>query len=191
MGISDNIHKRLNGRIIKGKDGREYVVQVSRGNTLSVDVVDLEDRYRKGTLPCLVCIDYDKRILSRETADFTGAHGQGLYKKIINLISYTVPSGTTYQTAVANLDDQDSLIISARLAQQKNERLDVMSCLENTLIGHVFSSSKFNHVKVFYRNLDGKVYNGKEALQEFSRDDSRNIFTTSHGTELYIKATKR
>ncbi len=190
MGMSDRIHKRLNGRIIIGKDQREYILQISQGNPLSIDVVDIEDRYRRGILPCLVCIDHDKRILSREMADFTAVHGQGLYKKLINMISYAIPSGTTYQTAVANLDDQDSLIKSAKSAQRKKEELSVKPCLENTLIGHVFYSSKFRDIRIFYRNMDDTVFEGEKALRQFSRDDSRDIFPHRHGTQLYIMAKK-
>jgi hypothetical protein len=190
MSLSETLRARMDGKRIIGKDGRDYTVNVSPGNPLSVRVTNPEDKYNGGILPSLCCLDYERTIISTQIADFTYFQGLGLYKKVISMISNAVPAGTCYRTAVARTEDQESLIRSVRSANRRRAGLSLESCLDDTLIGHVFSSSKFNNIKVLYKNFGGRVYRGKEALQEFNREYSKNIFTTSHGTELFIVAKK-
>lgn len=190
MAISDRLRAKLDGKKITGKDGRDYTVNVSLGNPLSVRVTSPENKYNGGILPSLCCLDYEGTIISTQIADFTYFQGLGLYKKVISMISNAIPAGTSYRTAIARTEDQESLIRLVRSAKRRKTGLSVKSCLDDTLIGHVFSSSRLNDINIFYKNFDGRVYRGKEALLEFNREYSRNIFTTSHGTELFLVAKK-
>ena len=178
--------RSLNGQHIIGKDGKRYVIEIPSKTCIgTIYVTDVEDRSRYGFLSDLR--DLGTTIYAGEDAEFMMVYGQGLYKKLIKMISELVPAGTSYRPGIRNGNDQDRLL---KYVAENEGQLSANNALEETCVGHVFLASEFSDVQIFYKNKDG-ISEGIKALQRFHTDREKGIYTTSSGTELFLIGTKK
>lgn len=184
MKLSDLIRESLDGQKILGKDKKEYLIQVTWGGQFSICVKDTENPLNYGVFPEIG--DLGTVLYNYEMTDFTSVNGRGLYKKVIQMISEAVPVGTSYRGSMVNYEDQQGILSYVR---DNKHDLNIKEALERTRFGHVLLSSKFKDVKILYKGLTNPS-EGINALLNFSRDIEKGVFTSSHGTDLYLIGTK-
>ncbi len=172
-------------KYIAGKDRKKYVIKIPGKNTIrTIYVRDNKDRSRYGFIPDLRVLG--DTLYQAGVAEFMGVSNQGIYKSLIRMISEVVPKGTKYKSSIFNSRDQDALLNYVK----ENDTLDLRDALEKTCFGHILQASEFSNVQLFYENQDRILNEGIEALQRFHDDSEKGIYTTSHGTNLFLIGTK-
>ena len=184
MKLQEQIKDKLDNRVIVGRDRKKYAIQVIVNGNFSVVVIDIEDKSRYGIFP--VIRDLGTQLFEAEVVEFMSVSGNGLYKKVLRMISEAVPDGTSYRSSMVNSEDQWRVL---EYVNKNKVSLDVRSALEKTCLGHVLLASQFNNVQLFYEGSNG-TEEGINALLSFSKDRKNGIFTSSHGTDIYLIGTK-
>ncbi len=175
----------LNGQYIIGKDSKRYVIEIPGKNTIgTIYISDSEDGSRYGFI--LDLRDLGDTIYQAGVAEFMKVSNQGLYKSLIRMISEVVPAGTMYKSGIFNSQDQDALLNYVK----ESDILDLRYALEETCFGHILQASEFSNVQLFYKDQNG-INEGIEALQRFNEDRENSIYTSSHGTDLFLIGTKK
>lgn len=151
---------------------------------MTIHVSDEKDRSCHGYVSDLR--DLGDTLYQAEVADFTSVSDQGLYKSLIKMISEVVPEGTKYKSSIWNIGDQKALLKYVK----ENETLNIKEALEGTCFGHILLASEFSDVQVFYKSQD-ETSEGIQALQKFNADNENRIYTSSHGTNLFLIGTKK
>jgi len=182
MTLHDIIKESLNGQVITGKDKKRYVVKV-KGS--AIFVTDFEDNSRYGWFPEIR--DLGTQLLNGVVVDFRYVQGNGLYRRVLQMISEAVPASTTFRDEMANLEDRG--VICAYVNEQY-PHLDVKGALERTCLGHVLLASQFSDVKLYYRDLSKTEKEGVDAMLAFREDTLRGVYPTNSSTELYLIGTK-
>jgi len=174
----------LNGQYIIGKDNNRYVIEIPGKNSIgTIYIFDAEDTSRYGFIPDLR--DLGDTLYQAGVAEFMIISNQGLYKSLIRIISEVVPAGIKYKSGIFNSADQDALLNYVK----GSDTLDLRDALEKTCFGHILQASKFSNVQLFYKDQNG-IDEGVEALQRFNEDREKGIYTSSHGTDLFLIGTK-
>ncbi len=185
MRLTDSIVS-LDGNGITGKDGKRYLIDIPGKDTIgTIYVFDAGDPSRYGFIPDLR--DLGDTLFQAGVAEFMKVHSQGLYKSLIGMISEVVPGGTKYKSSIYSPMDQNEVLDYVK----GRERPDMRDALEKTCFGHVLRASKFSDVRLFYTDQSRGVSKGAEALHRFSKDTENGIYTTSHGTDLFLVGAKR
>ncbi len=185
MTLTDSVIS-LDGECIIGKDSKKYVIEISGRDVIgTIYVSDAEDKSCYGFIPDLR--DLGETLYQAGVAEFMMVSNQGLYKSLIRIISETVPAGTKYKSGIFNSEDQDALL---NYVKENNDRLDLRDALEETLFGHILQGSEFSEIQLFYKDKNG-INEGIKALQRFNEDRENCIYTSSHGTDLFLIGTKK
>ena len=183
MALADLIIS-LNGQYIIGKDSKRYVIEISGKNTIgTIYISDAEDGSRYGFIPDLR--DLGDTLYQAGVAEFMRVSNQGLYKSLIRMISEVIPVSTKYKSSIFNSADQDTLLNYVK----ESDTLDLRDALEKTCFGHILQASEFSNIQLFYKDQNG-IDEGVEALQRFNKDREKGIYTSSHGTDLFLIGTK-
>ncbi len=174
----------LNGQYIIGKDSKRYVIEIPGKNTIgTIYISDAKDESRYDFIPDLR--DLGNTLFQAGVAEFMRVSNQGLYKSLIRMISEVVPVGTMYKSGIFNSADQDALLNYVK----DSDTLDLRDALKKTCFGHILQVSEFSNVQLFYEDRNG-INEGVEALQRFNEDRENSIYTSSHGTDLFLIGTK-
>jgi len=175
----------LNGQYIIGKDSKRYVIEIPSKNTIgTIYISDAEDKSRYGFIPDLR--DLGDTLYQAGVAEFMKVSNQGLYKSLIRMISEIVPTGKKYKSGIFNSQDQDALLDYVK----ERDKLDLRDALEETCFGHILQASELSNVQLFYKDPNG-INKGIEALQGFNENRENGIYTSSHGTDLFLIGTKK
>ncbi len=184
MKILETIKKELEGKEIKGKDGKIYKISVvGESGTFTIWVTNKEESNLRGFLD-------EIRVLGEEfylsiMADFTRISGRGLYKETIKLLSGVMSKGTSFRSELANPQDREYLLNYIEEKKRKKEEIREKEATSKTLFGHVLLNS-FREVIIEYE-CDGFKISGVKALEEFG-SDQRN--SKKHQGYLYFIGKK-